>query len=442
MTTVATKDGLKEATGIGSFQVVSSGHSLAPLVLDVSAAANLVSALDDYESRALRITGKLGAFAAAGAPQVSAKITTAGLDDAGLVLRMPESVRATYDLGVDCTVTADAAVMWRYTVKAEPSVYEASRITNVSCPAPTVVAAVPLSATEVRVDFDRALDPATVQASDFTFDNGLTSLSVVPSGKSVTVTTTADAAGLTYTVTVATLNDVLGTPIGSPHTAQFKSYVSLAKLLINEVNPNITSSHDLVELLATTAGSVNGITLLQKGSVTDTLATLPDLTVAKGDLIVVHLVPTGVAGIAAASETKAKNEFATASYAANYDGAWDVLGGAAGLTFSDRVLELDAPGNILIDAVPFVLSNLASPPAAFPGTLQTLQAAGLWLPANCGGVLCTFASSPTAIAVSVDYLGAGTAATGKSIQRKAGLDTKQMSDWNLAAAHSFGLANP
>ncbi len=442
VTELATKDGLKQATGITAFSVVSSGNPVGPLVTDVSAAKDLVSSLADYESRALRITGKLGAFIAAGAPQVSAKLVTAGLDDAGFVLRMPEDVRAKYDLGLDCTVTVDPAAMWRYVAVAQPSVYDAARISNVTCPAPAVVAAVPLSATEVRVDFDRALDPATVDKTDFAFDNGLGAVSVVPNGKSVTVTTTADAAGLSYTVTVSTVNDVLGTPIGKQNTASFKSYVSLAKLLINEINPNITASHDLVELLATTAGSVGGITLLQKGTVTETLATLPDITVAKGDLIVVHLVPTGTTGIAPANELASKNEYTAASYSANYDGAWDVLGGAVGLTYSNRVIELDAPGNVVVDAVPFVLSNSAAPPAAFVTVLQALQAAGLWLPAKCGGVLCTYVSSPTAVAISVDYLGAGTGPTGKSVQRKLGLDTKQGSDWNLPAAHTFGLANP
>jgi hypothetical protein len=74
--------------------------------------------------------------------------------------------------------------------------------------------------------------------------------------------------------------------------------------------------------------------------------------------------------------------------------------------------------------------------------LQALQAASLWLPADCGGVPCTYVSTPTAVEISVDYLGAGTSATGNSIARKPGVHNRQMSDWNAAAAQSFGMPNP
>jgi hypothetical protein len=317
-------------------------------------------------------------------------------------------------------------------------------LTGMSCPAPTVIGATPISATQVVVTFDRKLDPATVDAADFTFDNGLTAMNAMvnANGVDVTVTTSQDAPGITYTVTVANLNDVLGAPIGMPNSTMFTSYVPVAQMILNELSPNITGGHDLIELLVTGDGSTNGITILQKGSATDTLITMPDLSVVAGDFIVVHLVPSGVAGIAPAAETMSKNQYPNAMYGANYDGAWDLLGGTTGLTFSMRVLEVVAPGGLIIDAVPVVLSNSASPPAAFPGTLQTIQAANLWLPADCGGMLCTYNSTPTAVAISVDYLGAGSTPAGKSISRKLGMNTKQNTDWNAAGAQTIGGANP
>jgi hypothetical protein len=106
------------------------------------------------------------------------------------------------------------------------------------------------------------------------------------------------------------------------------------------------------------------------------------------------------------------------------------------------VLRLETPAGAIIDAVPFVLSTAGTPPAAFPADLQALQTAGLWLPVDCGGAPCDYASTPTAIAISVDYLNAGNVATGDSISRKPGLNTKQNTDWNAAAAQSFGLPNP
>ena len=442
VTDVTTVTGLKEVTGIAMPMVITSGNPIDPLVTEVSAAMDLVTALDTYESRAIRITGSLpGAFVSAGAPQVATPIKTAGLDDPNLRVRMPEAIRAQFALGAGCSATVNYGVMWRFNAIAQPSVYNAADLTNMSCAAPTVVSAVPLSATEVVINFDRPLDPATVDLADFTFDNGLTAMAVAPSGSAVTVTTSPDQAGVTYTVTVMNVNDVLGAPLGMPNTAMFQSYVPVAQLLINEVNPNITAQHDLIELLALTGGSTNGVKLIQKGSAIETLVTLPDLNVAMGDLIVVHIVPIGTTGIAPASELASKTEYPSATYSANYDGAWDILGGAIGITYGNRVLELDTPAGTFMDAVPFVQS-MAAGAAAFPGLLQALQAAGNWLPADCGGMLCTYVSTPTATAISVDYFGAQTTPAGKSVQRKPGMNTKQTTDWNTAAAPSFGAVNP
>ncbi|MFO0590823.1 MAG: Ig-like domain-containing protein [Polyangiaceae bacterium] len=441
VTDVVTTAGLKAVTGLGMATVVTSGNPIDPLVTDVSAATDLVSGLDMYESRAIKITGSLNAaFISAGAPQVATPIQTMGMNDPNLRLRMPETIRAQYGLGMGCNVTANYGVMWRFNAVAQPSVYNPASLMGMSCAAPTVLSAVPLSATEVIVNFDRPMDPATIDVADFAFDNGLTAMAVAPNGSSVTVTTTPDQAGLVYTVTVSNVNDVLGTPLGMPNSAMFQSYVPIAQLLINELSPNITTQHDLIELVALTGGSVNGIKLLQKGSATETLVTLPDFSVAQGDFIVIHLVPSGVAGIAPASETMSKTQYANGMYSANYDTAWDILGGATGLTFGYRVLELDGPAGTLMDAVPVVVSNQTGA-AAFPGVLQALQAAGGWLPADCGGALCTYASTPTATTISVDYMGAGTTPNGKSIQRKPGMNTKMNTDWNGAANSSFGAAN-
>jgi hypothetical protein len=442
-TMVATVSSLKEVTGIANLVIVTSNNPIAPLVTDVGSATDLVTNVDMYESRAIRISGSLAAnFIAAGAPQVATPIATMGLTDPNLRLRMPDAIRAQYGLGAGCTVTADYGVMWRFNTVAQPSVYDPTSLKNMTCAPPTVVNAVPLSQTQVVVNFDRPLDPNTVQASDFTFTGGLMAQNVMVNGTAVTITTTAQTGGTSYTVTAATLNDVLGTPIGTPNTAMFNGYSAVAGLLFNEINPNIGSSHDLIELLVTQSGSTNGITILQKGTVVDTLATLPDVNVTAGDLIVVHLVPATATGAAPASETTSKTQYANAMYSANYDGAWDFLGGTTGLSYSNRVLEIDAPGGVVLDALPVVLSSSANPPAAFPGTLQALQSAGLWLPPDCGGMLCTYTSTPTAVSISVDYLGAGTTPTGNSISRKPGMNTKQKSDWNAAGPQSFGLPNP
>jgi len=443
VTALATTAGLRQVTGISGLVVESNGNDIAPLVTEVSNATDVISDLATYESRAVKLTGSLAsAFVSAGAPQVSAQINTAGIQDPNLVLRMPEAIRAQYDLQSGCSVTVDYGVMWRYNQKAQPSVYDASSLTSMTCPPPTVVGAVAASGTSVVVSFSRALDASTVQASDFAFNNGLTASAVSVAGANVTVTTSQQTGGTSYTVTASNLKDVLGTDVGTPNSAQFVGYSAAAQMLINEANSNINSSHDLIELLVTQGGSTSGITVTQIGSITETLATLPDVAVAAGDIIVVHLKPSGTTGIAPSSETTSKSEYAHASYSANYDSAWDFLGGTTGLTYGNRVVQVSAPGGTVLDAVPFVVSTSSNPASAFPGALQTLQAAGGWLPADCGGALCTYNSTPTAIEISVDYAGCSNSSTGDSVQRKPGANTKQRADWYPAQAQSFGLPNP
>jgi hypothetical protein len=267
------------------------------------------------------------------------------------------------------------------------------------------------------------------------FDNGLTATGVVVNGDTVTVTTTPEVPGVSYTLTVMNVDDVLGAPVGMPNTAMFNAYVPVAQMVFNEINPNITGQRDLIELLVTAPGSTNGIELRQKGSANELIAAFPDVIVQAGDLIVVHVTPN-MAEMTAGSETTSKTQSPIASF---YPGAWDFLGGTIGLTNSNRVLQLDGPGGVFIDGVAVVLTGQS--PAAYPTVLQALQAGGHWLPADCGGQLCTYLSTPTAMDISVFYDGCANSANGNSIQRKPGMINKMKSDWKAASAQTWGLVN-
>ena len=98
---------------------------------------------------------------------------------------------------------------------------------DVDSTAPTVVSATALSATQVDVLFDEDLDGATIQAGDFSIDNGLTVSGAVLQGdnRTVRLTTSSQTSGLTYTVTVITVQDIAGNNVGSPNTAQFTGFV-------------------------------------------------------------------------------------------------------------------------------------------------------------------------------------------------------------------------
>jgi hypothetical protein len=254
------------------------------------------------------------------------------------------------------------------------------------------------------------------------------------------VTTVAQTGGQPYTVTVApSIKDTRGSSVdAAANTATFAGYQAPATLRISEASPNINNNRDLIELVVLQGGSVGNFTLVQETGVV--LATLPNVQVATGDIIVVHLVPISTNGDAPGSETVSKAEYPAATYAANYDTAWDFHGGTTGLTFSNRVIRVkDAVGNTQ-DAVAFAVTS-GSPPAAYPGELQILQAEGHWLPANCGGAPCTYSSTPTAVQVSAIWTGSGTSRTGNTVQRVGGADTNMASDWAVGP-NSLGLPNP
>jgi hypothetical protein len=229
---------------------------------------------------------------------------------------------------------------------------------------------------------------------------------------------------------------------GTANTATFRGYRTPAVLRITEVQPNMPSNGDLVELVAVSAGTVDGFVLQQDltvGTPVVPLATFPNATVAAGDIIVVHMTPP--AGYA--SETTARDQFPQSGTSINYDTAWDFGGLAAGITFSSRLVVVKDNVGTIQDGVPFARTN-ATPPGAFPGNLQALQAVGQWLPADCGGTPCTLTSTPTALDVSADWttVPTGTVTTASNtVRRVSATDTNTKDDWAVGAS-SWGLPNP
>ena len=213
-----------------------------------------------------------------------------------------------------------------------------------------------------------------------------------------------------------------------------------ATLMLNEINPNISSSHDLIELIAVNGGSVNGFTIQQGITSSVTLATLPQVNVAAGDIIVIHLTPATATGAAPGSEIVSKNEYANAAYTANYDNAWDFHGGTTGLTYSNRVLLVKDSAGTVQDAVAF--TNNGGAPAAFPGDVTTIQGQNLWHPSDCGGSPCSYATAPTVEAISVNWQGSSTTPNGNTAQRISSVDTDMNSDWTSAPqAQTWGALN-
>ena len=122
--------------------------------------------------------------------------------------------------------------------------------------------------------------------SQFTFDNGLVASAATVSGRTVTITTGAQAVGTSYIVTVAnTVTDLQGSALATPNTATFAAFQQPASVKLNELNAHIGGACDLVELRVTASGTLDGIQVLERTSVVHTFA---PLEVQKNDIIVLH----------------------------------------------------------------------------------------------------------------------------------------------------------
>ncbi|HLL01260.1 MAG TPA: chitobiase/beta-hexosaminidase C-terminal domain-containing protein [Myxococcaceae bacterium] len=434
--------GMVHVTAISGFVVEGRGESVEPLRAEVST-IDLPANLANYESELISVSGTLRTpFTGSGTAHVSSNLgTVATPNGTNVQLRLPTTLQEQLDLSAGCNVTVQSP-LWRFTTAAQPSAYTTNDITVLSCPAPKVLSATAISPTSVRVRFDRRIDPASVQAdgSQFTFNNGLSAIDATPQTREVLLNTVAQTGGQSYTVAVApSVRDTRGTSVdATANTATFAGYQAPATLRITEVAANISNGRDLVELYVVQGGNVGNFTLVLNTSTV--LATLPNVQVATGDVIVVHLAPDAATnGDAPTSETTSKNQYPQATYAANYNTAWDFHGGTTDIGFSSRVLRVrDALGTTQ-DGVSFARTGV-TPPTSFPTDLQSLQAEGQWLPVNCGGVPCTAMSTPTAAQVSAPWENSGTTRTGNTTRRVAG-DNHIASDWAVGA-NSLGSYIP
>lgn len=231
ITEMGTSGMLRQATMITNLTVNSSGNDVTGLVQDVTAAGDLVSAIGDYESEL--ITGTftvVDAFGSAGSEHVAATIeNTTITGDTNLKLRLPVALQDVYGFENTCSVTVSNVPMWRFVATAQVSAWDASELTA-TCPAPTVVSATATSATTVDVVFSRGINAATIvtPATQFTITGGTIGLVVSMAsvnGRTVTLTTTPQSPGESYTVTVDTsVMDVLGVGIGTPDNTTFNGF--------------------------------------------------------------------------------------------------------------------------------------------------------------------------------------------------------------------------
>ena len=437
----------RRAQAITGYARVSTGADVGALAQDLSTATDLVTMIDAYDSELVTVTGTIAeGFAAAGQGFQSATLTTAGVSgDMNLKLRAPATLIDSLDMVMGCQIVAARVPMGRFNAQAQLGVFRPGDFTMSGCPAPVVASAVALSATSMRITFSRNILPSSVAAngSQFTFDNGLTATAATVSGRTVTVTTSAQAVGATYAVTVASsVTDLLGKPVGAPSSATFTAFAPPAVVRINEVNANIASGCDLIELRVVAGGSMTGFKLQERTGGSGELAlTFPALIVQTNDFVVVHLNsgsttcnPNG-----ATQETTSTTGQPAAMFAGNFDTAYDIWNVDAGLTATDNVFTLFDATSAIIDAV-FISDDPAATAtaAATETAAAAVGAANQWSPA-----LATYIDAVFRMHAADDLNATGTSASGTSIQRLDNTDDNDKADWTTGAgaASTWGALN-
>jgi hypothetical protein len=378
---MATVQGMRRATAISGWTRHSTAEPLAGFVQDVSVEPSLVVSVATYESELVRLDATVVSTVAPTSASLSeAALSTDGLPaEPALRLGVAKGLLASMDLVEGCSVRIGPVPLWRRDALALPSAWTAGDLQLLACPAPRVVSAIALDATSVRVTVDRHIDPGslTTVTAQLAFSGGLFATDASVNGRDVVVTTSSHAPGAPYTVTVAaSVKDTLGAGVDAgARSAPFTGYRPVAIVELNEVGPAQTDDRDLVELRVATTGWAGGIRL-EHGVLSPTvLATLPDMELQAGDLVVVHLnAPAGVT-----TETTSKTSCADG---ACFGAAWDVVGATTGIPWDGRVLTVRNAQGTLTFAVPF--GDWGMTPA--PGWLEDfgkIQELGLWHPASC-----------------------------------------------------------
>ncbi|MBZ0235510.1 MAG: Ig-like domain-containing protein, partial [Deltaproteobacteria bacterium] len=451
------------ATAITGFTRSSQGADVGALAQDVSAATDLVTALDSYDSEIIDVSGTIGSdFTSAGSGFESAQITTTGINavSANFVLRIPTAVRDAADMANGCSFTLDNTPVHRFNAIAQLTAYVSGDFTVMDCPGPVVTNVVALSATSVRVTFSRFIDENSVNAdgSQFTFDNGLTASAATVSGRTVTLTTSAQSGTTMYMLTVASsVTDLAGTAMGTPNMFMFMGFVTPAVLRINEINANIGSGCDLIELRVISGGVMTGYKVQERtgtASNNEMSFTFTALSVATNDIIVLHTNSGSatcnplVSGNGAMNETTVAGQPA-AMFTRNYDTALDWYSSDAGLVATDNVITLyDATGAIMDCAL---IDDDTAPTAQTPSNVAAgsetqaaaCAAANQWQNVGGGTPAGGYVDDDFRFNAVLDSNNSGDTNTGTTLQRLDDTDENDKADWTTGAgsAHTWGLIN-
>lgn len=445
VTMKATVSAQPRATAITDFMDPNPAQSadLDALTQDVSTAADLVSAVGNYDSELVTVTGTLvGAAGSSGSGFQRFELDTAGITATpALQMRAPISLMNAIDMTTGCTITATKVPFNQFTTSAEITAFHSSEITLSGCAAPAVVSAIATSLTTLKITFSRNVDAGTVLADGSQFTSPtLTGLAnPIVSGRSITLTTDLQTAGAAYTVNVdPSVKDLQGSALATTLSANFIGFTQPASLVINEFNANITGSCDMIELRVKTDGSLAGFRLTDRDATTNYM--FPStLQVHKNDFVIVHFNgATAACNGGSTDELTSPIDQPRATHAKNFDTAYDLFTtNTSGLVDTSNVFTLYDPTNTIVDAV-FATDLTSTTAAATLTQAGVVFTAGQWTPAGTDD-----ASFKTSAVNDLDQAGNSSAQTGNTLQRINDTDTNSNADWTsgAGAAPTWGTLN-
>jgi hypothetical protein len=462
VTQKATVGGQPRVTAVSAITRLSQGADLSAITQNVSASTDLVTALGTYDSELVTVTGTLtGTAGSSGAGFSKFEINTAGITGVtALQLRAPTALMSSIDMTTGCTITATQVPFSEFvsgtTMNAEIDAYRTTDFTLTGCAQPAVTKALATAARTIRVTFTRNIDPTSVLAdgTQFTVAGLVVATNPVVSGRTVTLTVTADMVPLTaYAVTVATgvagPKDLQGSTLTTA-TANFLGYTLPAGVVINEINPNIPGGCDMVEFRITSDGNLNNFRFADRdGSGTLVNYVFPALQVLKNDFVIVHFAGTSLTcnpAPQATDELTAKNQQPSITNTKNFDSAYDLYSkNTTGLISTTNVWTLYDPTDAIVDAVFGADGTTTTTANATLAQAAVIGTAVQWEPHATSYTDATFrAAAITDIALGGGSNGGTNSQTTNSLQRVTDVDTNSKADWSpgtTGAAPTWGALN-
>jgi hypothetical protein len=224
VTAVGLINGIRTALSLSNVVRGSRGNPVTGLTQSIVGVDFAVAgSTDQYESELVSLSATVSTdFVLAGSGYATGTLTTTGTPTGSAVeLRLPLGLQASQDLGPGCSLSLSGTPLWRFVARAQPSAFVSAELAGTTCPAPRLTAAIAETSTRVRAYFDRSINPSA-SSGPFTIA-GLSVSAATVQGREVVLTTSPQAGGQAYVLTVsAAVTDTRGTPVDvSARTATF-----------------------------------------------------------------------------------------------------------------------------------------------------------------------------------------------------------------------------